>query len=100
LEISNFNLQSLITESPNFSMSATLQALGILKAYIGNRSEITVEAGLTVREMLHELNIPSEVVALVVVNDVPQSKEYRVQEGDVIKLLAVVGGGNESTNGE
>jgi len=76
-------------------MSATLQALGILKAYIGNRAEIVVDAGNTVRETLHALNIPSDVVALVVVNDVPQSKEYRVQEGDAIKLLAVVGGGNE-----
>ncbi len=75
-------------------MSATLQALGILKSYVGN-NQVNVDAGITVREMLRALNIPSDVVALVVVNDVPQSKEYRVQDGDVIKLLAVVGGGNE-----
>ncbi|MCX7837881.1 MAG: MoaD/ThiS family protein [Anaerolineae bacterium] len=74
-------------------MSAHLHALGIIKSYIGGKTEIEVEAGNTVRETLRALNIPSEVVALVVVNDVPQSKEYRVQEGDVVKLIAVVGGG-------
>jgi sulfur carrier protein ThiS len=74
-------------------MSAYLHALGIIKTYVGDQSEIVIEAGKTVRETLRALNIPPEVVALVVVNDVPQSKEYRVQEGDVIKVVAVVGGG-------
>jgi sulfur carrier protein ThiS len=74
-------------------MSAKLQALGIIKSYIGGKSGIVIEAGNTVRETLRALNIPSEVVALVLVNDAPQSKEYRVQDGDVVKLIAVVGGG-------
>ncbi len=76
-------------------MTARIHALGILKAYLGGKSETVVDAGNTVRETLRALNIPSEVVALVVVNEVPQSKEYCVQDGDVIKLLAVVGGGDE-----
>jgi molybdopterin converting factor small subunit len=33
------------------------------------------------------------VVALVVVNEVQQSKDYVIQEGDVIRVLAVIGGG-------
>jgi molybdopterin converting factor small subunit len=42
---------------------------------------------------MRALNIPPDVVALVLVNDTQQSKDYRVQDGDVVKLLAVVGGG-------
>lgn len=77
-------------------MSAYLHALGIIKSYIGGKTPIEIEAGGTVRETLRALNIPPEIVALVVVNDVPQSKEYRVQEGDVVKVIAVVGGGEET----
>lgn len=75
-------------------MPAHLYPLGIIKSYIGGKTEIEIEAAQTVRETLRALNIPSDIVALVVVNDVPQSKDYCVQEGDVIKLIAVVGGGN------
>lgn len=74
-------------------MPAYLHALGIIKSYISGNAPIEIEAGSTVRETLRALNIPPEIVALVVVNDVPQSKEYRVQEGDVVKVIAVVGGG-------
>lgn len=74
-------------------MSAQLRALGILKSYIGGENEIAIESGNTVRETLRALHIPAEIVALVLVNDAPQSKEYRVQAGDVIQLIAVVGGG-------
>jgi sulfur carrier protein ThiS len=74
-------------------MTAQIKALGVIKSYIGDKNEIVVDAGDTVRETMQRLNIPSEVVALVLVNDAPQSKDYRVQDGDVVKLLAVVGGG-------
>ena len=74
-------------------MTAEIKAVGILKSYIGDKSSIAVDAGRTVRETIKTLNIPSEVVALVLVNDAQQSKDYVVQEGDKIKLLAVVGGG-------
>ena len=74
-------------------MSAQIKALGIIKSYIGGKNEIVIEAGNTVRETMQSLNIPPDVVALVLVNDAPQSKEYCVQDGDVVKLLAVVGGG-------
>jgi sulfur carrier protein ThiS len=52
-----------------------------------------VEAGRTVRETLAALGIVPEVVALVVVNEEQQSKDYVIQEGDVIRVLAVIGGG-------
>jgi len=81
-------------------MPAALRPTSALRSYIGGKDEIAVEAGHTVRETLSALNIPPEVVALVVVNsqnsgagEEPQSKDYVIQEGDVIRVLAVIGGG-------
>jgi sulfur carrier protein ThiS len=76
-------------------MPATLRPLGTLKTYIAGQAEVTVEAGRTVRETLAALGIPSEVVAGVLLNDVLQSKDYRIQEGDILKLIAVIGGGKK-----
>jgi len=74
-------------------MPATLRPSGALKSYIGGKSEIAVEAGRTVRETLSALNIPPEVVALVMVNEAQKTKDYVLQEGDVVRVLAVIGGG-------
>jgi sulfur carrier protein ThiS len=59
----------------------------------GGQAEIQVIAGRTIRETLTALGIVPEVVALVVVNEEQKSKDYLIQEGDVIRLLAVIGGG-------
>jgi sulfur carrier protein ThiS len=74
-------------------MPTLLRAAGMLKDYLGGRAEISVEPGQTVREMLQALKIPSEVVAFVAVNGHQQTKDYVLQEGDLIKILAVIGGG-------
>ena len=74
-------------------MPATLRPSGALKSYIGGKSEIAVETGRTVRETLSALNIPPEVVALVMVNEEQKSKDYVLQERDVVRVLAVIGGG-------
>jgi sulfur carrier protein ThiS len=76
-------------------MPATLRPLGTLKTYTAGQPEVTVAAGRTVRETLAALGIPSEVVAGVLLNDVLQSKDYRIQEGDILKLIAVIGGGEK-----
>ncbi len=74
-------------------MTATLRLSGSLRDVIGGQSEIQVESGRTVRETLANLGIVPEVVALVVVNEEQRSKDYVIQEGDVIRVLAVIGGG-------
>jgi molybdopterin converting factor small subunit len=38
-------------------------------------------------------DMPPEIVALVMVNDEQQSKDYVLKEGDIVKLIAVIGGG-------
>ena len=74
-------------------MPAILRPSGSLRDIVGGAAEVQVEAGRTVRETLVSLGIVPEVVALVMVNEQQQNKEYRIQEGDIIRVLAVIGGG-------
>ncbi len=74
-------------------MTVQIRPIGILKNYIDGQNQVTVEAGRTVREAIAALGIPPEIVALVMVNEEQQPKDYVLQEGDVVKLMAVLGGG-------
>jgi sulfur carrier protein ThiS len=75
-------------------MSAWIRPTNLLKSYTGGKTNIPVEIdGKNVKEFLILLKIPAELVALVVVNGVAQSKEYVLQDEDVIQLIPVVGGG-------
>jgi sulfur carrier protein ThiS len=74
-------------------MSATIRPLGMLKSYLGEVKEATVETGHSVRETLISLGINPDLVAGVFVNNEQQSKDYILQDGDIVKLLAVIGGG-------
>ncbi len=74
-------------------MSVHIQPVGSLKNYIGGQAEVLLEAGLTVREMMVDIGIPPEIVALVMVNDCHQPKNYMPKDGDVVKLVAIFGGG-------
>ena len=74
-------------------MSATIRPLGILKDYLGEFKEATVEAGISIRETLKIIGINPDLVAGVFVNEEQQSKDYILQDGDMVKLLAVIGGG-------
>jgi sulfur carrier protein ThiS len=74
-------------------MSATIRPLGMLKDYIGGLTEATVEAGISVHQALNIIGINPDLVAGVFVNGEQQTKDYILQEGDIAKLLAVIGGG-------
>jgi sulfur carrier protein ThiS len=74
-------------------MTATIKPLGMLKDYLGELKETTVEAGFSVRETLGVIGINPDLVAGVFVNGEQQSKDYVLQDGDIVKLLAVIGGG-------
>ena len=65
----------------------------MLKDYIAGQSEAAVEPGRSIRDTLLALGMPPELAALVLVNDEQQSKDYVLQDGDVLKLMAVIGGG-------
>jgi sulfur carrier protein ThiS len=65
----------------------------MLKSYLGEQKEVTVEAGHPVGETLTILGINPDLVAGVFINNEQQSKDYILQDGDIVKLLAVIGGG-------
>ena len=71
-----------------------LRPIGHLKSMVNDQAELSVPAGVSIREALALINIPSEVVALVVINGVHQTdKDIILKDGDVVKLMAVIGGG-------
>jgi len=74
-------------------MSATIRPLGMLKSYIGDLKETTVAAGISVRDTLTSLGINPDLVAGVFVNGEQETKDYILQDGDVVKVMAVIGGG-------
>ena len=67
-------------------------AVGMLKNYIAPEM-VTANSGQTVRQLLDGLGIPSDLVAVVMVNGRQESKNYLLQEGDQVKLVPLVGGG-------
>lgn len=75
------------------AMTATLHPVGMLKDYVGGRDTLTVPAGRSVRQALAEVGIPPELVALVVVNEEQQDKDYLLQDGDHLRVMALIGGG-------
>jgi sulfur carrier protein ThiS len=74
-------------------MSAKLRPVGHLKSLVNGQEEVEVESGNTVRATLEKAGIRSELVALVMVNGEQRDKDYILQDGDVFKVLAVIGGG-------
>ncbi|OGO26579.1 MAG: hypothetical protein A2136_05355 [Chloroflexi bacterium RBG_16_54_11] len=65
----------------------------MLKSFLGELTETSVDSGVSVRETLTALGINPDLVAGVFVNDEQKTKDYILQDGDVVKLLAVIGGG-------
>ena len=75
-------------------MTATLRPIGHLKGMVNDQTEITVPSGISIREALALIKVPSELVALVVVNGVHTTDKGTIlKDGDVVKLMAVIGGG-------
>ena len=73
---------------------AKIAPLGLLKRYIEDRkTPILTEEGQTVAEVLEALGIPSALVAVVLINGRQELKNYVLQDGDVVKLVPLVGGG-------
>ncbi len=74
-------------------MATRLKPLGHLKQYFEGQSEVLIEPGQSVRELLLGKNIKPELVAGVIVNGGLESKDYLIRDGDEIKIMSVMGGG-------
>ena len=74
-------------------MGVTLIPVGFLKEYTGGQDRLELAAGPTVTEMLEAVGIPPALVAGVVRDGELVAKDYRPQDGETIKLIAIMGGG-------
>lgn len=74
-------------------MSVTLVPIGMLKEYAGGEERLHLAPGPSVEEMLEMVGIPPNLVAGVIRDGDLVSQDYRPQDGDLVKILAVMGGG-------
>jgi sulfur carrier protein ThiS len=74
-------------------MTAKLRVVGHLKEHSDGRAEFDIASGQSVRQILEAIGINPDVVALVVVNESQQDKNYMVRDGDLVRVIAVIGGG-------
>ncbi len=70
-----------------------LTLVGLLKEYGPAHASLTIKPGQTVREVLEELGLNPNLVAMVMVNGRQKSKDHPLQPGDKVKLVPIVGGG-------
>jgi sulfur carrier protein ThiS len=73
--------------------TAELHPKGILKNYTQGQIKIVVESGFSLRKVLIDSGIPPELVAMAFVNEIPKDKDEIISEGEIIDLVAVIGGG-------
>ena len=74
-------------------MSVTLIPIGMLKTYTAGQEKVLLDAGPTVEQLLEAIEIPTQLVAGVVCDEVLVSQDYRPQDGETVKLLTIMGGG-------
>lgn len=70
-----------------------LTLVGLLRSYGPAQSSLPVVPGETVLDLIQELGLDPDLVAIVMVNGRQQFKSHRLQPGDRVKLLPMVGGG-------
>jgi len=74
-------------------MTAQLKVNSALIEYSNGKRIVSISTGKTVRLILSELNIPSDLVALVLANGEAVDKEYLVEPNDQIEIHPIIGGG-------
>ena len=75
-------------------MHVTVIAVGILGHYIPPSSGTEVLfAGATIEDLLGQLGIPAELVAMALVNGLQRPKGCLLAAGDIVKLIPLMGGG-------
>lgn len=74
-------------------MGVTLIPVGFLREYTGGQERLELAAGSTVAEMLEMVGIPPSLVAGVIRDGELVAKDYCPQDREIIKVLAIMGGG-------
>ncbi len=80
-------------------MSVTFITIGSLKRFCSNvnhgKDRLVVEGreGRSLKAVCQEIGLPLNLISVYVVNGKAESKDYILQHGDEIKLIAAMGGG-------
>jgi len=80
-------------------MSVTFISIGSLKHFCSSvnngKDRLVVEdrEGRSLKEVCQEIGLPLNLISVYVVNGKAESKDYVLQHGDEIKLIAAMGGG-------
>jgi hypothetical protein len=97
LLIKNAIKQSEILSIQN--MGVTFISKGSLKRYFHNvangKDRLVVEnqEGRSLKTVCQEIGLPVNLISLYIVNGKAESKDYILQHGDEVKLIAAMGGG-------
>jgi len=67
--------------------------VGLLRDYGPAQASLAVEPGQTVLDLIRDLGLDPDLVAIVMVNGRQRFKSHRLQPGDRVKLLPMLGGG-------
>lgn len=70
-----------------------LTLVGLLRKYGPAQASLTVKPGETVVDVIRELGLNPDLVAIVMVNGRQRSKADPLDPGDRVKLVPMVGGG-------
>jgi sulfur carrier protein ThiS len=70
-----------------------LTLVGLLKKYGPAHTSLAIKPGQAVVEVIRELGLNPDLVAIVMVNGRQRSKGDALDPGDRVKLLPMVGGG-------
>ena len=54
---------------------------------------IILHKDTTLQELTRYFNIPDKIGIVFLVNNLPQDKEYRLHEGEEVKVFSFIGGG-------
>ena len=70
-----------------------LTLVGLLRRYGPAQVALPIESGQTVLDVIGQLGLNPELVAIVMVNGRQRFKDHALHPGDRVKLLPLIGGG-------
>ena len=78
-------------------MKIKVKLYTILKKYgkgkIDKNSNLTIQQGLTLKDLISHLGIPEKTVSMSLANGLIKKIDYKLQEGDEVKFFSYIGGG-------
>jgi sulfur carrier protein ThiS len=54
---------------------------------------LTIQQGLTLKDLISHLGIPEKTVSISLANGLVKKIDYKLQEGDEVKFFSYIGGG-------